>query len=162
MSTLSVRTPSDTQVEVSRSFASSVALVWRALTEPALVNRWLLGPPGWSMPVCESDFRVGGRYEYGWRSEADGGEFGFVGEFREIEPQSKIVHTEGLREGSPGAEVAGGSLVTITFEEMGGVTTVVTTIEYPSKEARDAVLAQGMTDGMEMSYRHLDELLARL
>ncbi len=161
MNTLSVRTPSDTQVEVSRRFASSVALVWRALTEPALVNRWLLGPPGWSMPVCESDFRVGGSYEYGWRSE-DGGEFGFVGEFQEIEQHSKIVHTEGLRAGSPGAEVAGGSLVTINFEEMGGATKVVTTIEYPSKEARDAVLTQGMTDGMEMSYRHLDELLARL
>ena len=114
------------------------------------------------MPVCESDFRVGGRYEYGWRSESDGGEFGFVGEFREIEPHSRIVHTEELREGSPGADVAGGSLVTIAFEEMGEVTTVVTTIEYPSKEARDAVLAQGMTEGMEMSYTHLDELLTGL
>ena len=162
MSTLSVRTPSDTQVEVSRSFASSLTVVWRALTEPSLVNRWLLGPPGWSMPVCESDFRVGGSYEYGWRNETDGGEFGFIGEFREIERHSKIVHTEGLREGSPWAEAAGGSLVTITFEEIGGATTVVTTIEYSSKEARDAVLIQGMTDGMEMSYRHLDELLAGL
>jgi len=160
MNTLSVRTPSDTQVEVSRNFASSLALVWRALTETSLVKRWLLGPPGWSMPVCESDFRVGGRYEYGWRSEADGGEFGFVGEFREIEPHSKIVHTEGLREGSPGAEDASESLITITFEEAGGATTVVTTIDYSSKETRDAVLAQGMTDGMEMSYRQLDELLA--
>jgi uncharacterized protein YndB with AHSA1/START domain len=159
MSTLSVRTPSDTQVEVSRSFASPLAPVWRALTEPVLVNRWLLGPPGWSMPVCESDFQVGGSYEYGWRNETDGGEFGFVGEFREIEPHSKIVHTEGLREGSPGAEVAGGSLVTINFEEVGEATTVVTTIEYPSKEARDGVLAQGMTEEMEMSYRHLDKLL---
>ena len=161
MSTLSFRTPSDAQVEVSRSFDSSLALVWRALTEPELVNRWLLGPPGWSMPVCESDFRVGGTYEYGWRNESDGGEFGFIGEFREIEPLSKIVHTEGLREGSPGAEAAGGTLITITFDEMDGTTTVVTTIEYPSKEARDAVLAQGMTDGMEMSYRNLDELTAR-
>jgi uncharacterized protein YndB with AHSA1/START domain len=87
MSILSVRTPSDTQVEVSRSFASSLALVWR------------------------------------WRSEADG-EFGFVGEFREIEPHAKIVHTEGLRDGSPGAEVAGGTLVTITFEEVSGATTI--------------------------------------
>ena len=120
------------------------------------VSRWLLGPPGWSMPVCEPDSRSAAD------TSTEGGEFGFVGEFREIEPPSKIVHTEGLREGSPGAEVAGGSLVTITFEEMGGATTVVTTIEYPSKEARDAVLAQGMTDGMEMSYRHLDELLAGL
>jgi uncharacterized protein YndB with AHSA1/START domain len=162
MTTLSVRTPSDTEVEVSRRFASSLVLVWGALTEPALVNRWLLGPPGWSMPVCESDFWVGGRYEYGWRSEDDGAEFGFVGEFREIERHSKLVHTEGLREGSPGAEVAGGTLVTITFEEMSGATTVVTKIEYPSKEARDTVLAQGMTDGMEMSYRRLDELLAGL
>ncbi len=162
MSKLSVRTPSDTQVEVSRSFSSYSDLVWRAMTEPALVNRWLLGPPGWSMPVCESDFRVGGHYEYGWRSDADGSEFGFVGEFREIEPHSKIVHTEGLREGSPGADMAGGSLVVISFVETAGTTTVVTTIEYPSKGARDAVMAQGMTDGMEMSYRQLDELLAGL
>ena len=162
MSPLSVRTPSDTQVEVSRSFDSPLALVWRALTEPALVNRWLLGPPGWSMPVCESDFRVGGTYEYGWRSETDGSEFGFVGEFREIEPHSRIVHTEGLREGSPGAEAAGGSVITISFAEMGGATTVDTTIEYPSEAARDAALAQGMTDGMEMSYRQLDELLPGL
>ena len=162
MTKLSFRTPSDTQVEVSRSFDSRLALVWRALTEPALVNRWLLGPPGWSMPVCRSDFRVGGRYEYGWRNEEDGSEFGFVGEFRQIEPQALIVHTEGLRDGSPGAEAAGGTLITITLEESGDVTTVVTTIEYPSEEARDAVLAQGMTDGMEMSYRQLDELLAGL
>ena len=162
MSKLSVRTPSDTQVEVSRSFASPPALVWRAMTEPTLVNRWLLGPPGWSMPVCESDFRVGGHYEYGWQSDADESEFGFVGEFREIEPNSKIVHTEGLREGSPGADMAGGSLVTILFEELAGTTTVVTTIEYPSKDARDAVLAQGMTDGMAMSYHQLDGLLAKL
>lgn len=114
------------------------------------------------MPVCESDFRVGGRYEYGWRSDADGSEFGFVGEFVEIEPHQKLVHTEGLREGSPGAEVAGGSLITITFDDVGGATTVVTTIEYPSGEARDAVLAHGMTDGMEASYRRLDELLGGL
>ncbi|MGI9667676.1 MAG: SRPBCC family protein [Acidimicrobiia bacterium] len=162
MSTLSVQTPTDTQVAVSRSFDSSLTLVWNALTEPALVKRWLLGPPGWTMPVCESDFRVGGSYEYGWRNEADGSEFGFVGEFREIGQHSKIVHTEGLRDGSPGAEVAGSSLVTISFEEIGAATTVVTTIEYSSREARDAVLAQGMTDGMEMSYRNLDELLAGL
>lgn len=162
MSSLSVRTPSDTQVQVSRRFAASVDLLWRALTEPALVQRWLLGPPGWTMPVCRSDFRVGGSYEYGWRSEADGAAFGFVGEFREIEPHARIVHTEGLSEGSPGAEEAGASLVTIAFEAQGDDTMVVTTIEYPSPEARDAVLAQGMTDGMEMSYRHLDELLAGL
>ena len=162
MSTLTVRTPSETEVEVRRSFASPLAPVWRALTEPSLVQRWLLGPPGWSMPVCESDFRVGGHYEYGWRSDADGEEFGFVGEFREIEHHARIVHTEGLREGSPGAEAAGESLITIAFEESDGATTVDTTVGYSSTEARDAALAHGMTDGMEMSYRRLDELLAAL
>ena len=156
---LSLKTPSETQVEVTRSFDSPVALVWRALSEPELVRRWLLGPPGWTMPVCQSDFRVGGAYEYGWRSAEGEQEFGFVGEFREIEPNSRIVHTER----TPGVTPEGSeTLVTITFREGAGGTNLVTAIEYPSSEGRDAALASGMEAGMESSYRKLDELLAGL
>ena len=78
-----VTLPSDREVKVTRSFKASRSLVYRAYTEPALVQQWLLGPPGWSMPVCELDVRVGGRYRWRWRSDTDASEFGFAGTFRD-------------------------------------------------------------------------------
>ena len=91
-----VTLPSDQEVKVTRSFQAARPLVYRAYTEPALVQRWLLGPPGWSMPVCEMDVRVGGRYRWRWRSDKDASEFGFAGTFREVEPPSRLVHTENV------------------------------------------------------------------
>jgi uncharacterized protein YndB with AHSA1/START domain len=155
-----VTLPSDREVRVTRSFNAPRALVYRAFTEPALVQRWLLGPPGWSMPVCEMDVRVGGRYRWRWRSDKDASEFGFAGTFREVQPLSKLVHTEAYDPGTVGdAHPQGEALVSVTFTEDGGVTTVTTLIDFGSKEARDAAVATGMTDGMEQSYQLLDGLL---
>jgi uncharacterized protein YndB with AHSA1/START domain len=80
-----VTQPSDREVQVRRSFKAPQTLVYRAYTEPELVQQWLLGPPGWSMPVCEMDVRVGGRYRWRWRNNEDGAEFGFSGTFREVQ-----------------------------------------------------------------------------
>jgi uncharacterized protein YndB with AHSA1/START domain len=147
-------------VKVIRSFKAPRALVYRAWTEPELVRRWLLGPPGWSMPVCEMDVRVGGRYQWRWRSEDNANEFGFTGAFREVQPASRIVHTEAYDPGTVGGGFPGeDAIVTVTFAEEGGVTTVTTLIDFGSKEARDAAVATGMTDGMEQSYQLLDRLL---
>jgi uncharacterized protein YndB with AHSA1/START domain len=155
-----VTTPSEREVQVARSFRAPRGLVYRAYTEPPLVRRWMLGPPGWSMPVCEMDVRVGGTYRWRWRNDEDGSEFGFTGTFREIEPASRIVHTEAYDPGSIGGGYPGNdALVTITFAESGGITTVTTLIDFGSKEARDAAVATGMTDGMEQSYQLLDRLL---
>ena len=155
-----VTQPSDREVKVTRSFRAPRALVYRAYTEPELVRRWLLGPPGWSMPVCEMDVRVCGRYRWRWRNDEDGSEFGFSGTFREVQPASKIVHTEAYDPGSVGGEYPpNDALVTVTFVEDGGVTTMTTLIDFGSKEARDAAVATGMTDGMEQSYQLLDRLL---
>src|SRR5688572_32586667 len=85
-----VTLPSDREVKVTRSFRAPRALVYRAYTEPELVRRWLLGPPGWTMPVCEMDVRVGGRYRWRWLSNEDKTEFGFSGVFREVEPRVKL------------------------------------------------------------------------
>ena len=155
-----VTTPSEREVHVTRSFKAPRDLVYRAYTEPALVRQWLLGPPGWSMPVCEMDVRIGGRYTWRWRSDENGSEFGFSGTFRDVQPSSKIVHTEAydpgtLTESYPGKE----ALVTVTFSEDRGVTTVKTLIDFGSKEARDGAVATGMTDGMEQSYQQLERLL---
>ncbi|HXY36146.1 MAG TPA: SRPBCC domain-containing protein, partial [Planctomycetaceae bacterium] len=86
--------PSDTEVLVKRSFDAPVKLVWRAYMEPELMRRWCGGPPGWSMPVCEMDMRVGGKYRWRWRSDENGQEFGFTGEVLEVTPHAKIVHTQ--------------------------------------------------------------------
>jgi len=157
-----VALPSDREVSVSRAFNAGRALVYEAYTTPELVRRWLLGPPGWTMPVCEMDVRVGGRFRWVWRSDEDGSEFGFHGEFREVDAPAKLRHTEAYDPGSVGGSMgeAGEAMVTVTFTETGGITTLTTLIDYGSKEARDAAMSTGMTDGMEMSYQKLDGLLA--
>ncbi len=125
-----------------------------------MVKQWQLGPPGWTMPVCEMDVRVGGHYRWGWRNDADGSEFGFTGTFREVEPESRLVYSERFEPGTIGGEYPGSeSLVTITFTEEDGVTTLTSFMDFGSKSARDAALATGMTDGMEQSYALLDRWL---
>jgi uncharacterized protein YndB with AHSA1/START domain len=158
--TAQVTLPGDREVKVTRSFRAPRALVYKAYTDPELVRRWLLGPPGWSMPVCEMDVRVGGRYRWRWRNDQDGSEFGFTGTFRELQPSAKIVHTEAFEPGTAGEQYPEKeALVTITFTEDAGMTTMTTLIDFGSKEARDAAVATGMTDGMEQSYQLLDRLL---
>jgi uncharacterized protein YndB with AHSA1/START domain len=156
-----VSMPSDREVQVRRSFDAPAALVWRAYSEPDLMRRWLQGTPGWSMPVCEMDFRVGGKYRWRWRSDDGEQEFGFTGEHLEVVPCSKIVHTQYFDAGDLNVSMGSDpSVITVTFEEAGGITTVTTTIKFASKADRDAAFATGMTDGMEENYKHLDGVLA--
>ncbi len=157
-----VSLPSDHEVVVTRTFSAPRSLVFRAYTEPALMQRWLNGPPGWTMPLCEMDVREGGTYRWGWRSDEDGQEFGFHGVFEEVDPPARIRHTQFYDPGDMGGsmEAAGEVTITVTFEEREGVTTVTTRMTYASREARDGAFASGMTDGMELSYQSLDTLLA--
>jgi uncharacterized protein YndB with AHSA1/START domain len=157
-----VTLPNDFEVVVVRKFAAPRTLVFEAITTPRLLQRWMLGPPGWEMPVCEMDLRVGGAYRWRWR-DAQGAEFGFSGEFREIVPPARIVHVERFDPGNVGGDMVGGesgeAVVTTELAEQAGVTIQTMTIRYSSKEIRDAALKTGMTDGMEMSYAKLDALL---
>ena len=158
-----VSTPSDQEVLVKRSFDATADLVWRAYTEPALMRRWLTAMPGWSMPVCEMTTEVGGKYRWRWRDEANGVEFGFTGEMLEVEPGSKIVHTQEYDPGTMGGSMGdGASVITVTFNEADGITDVSTSIKFASKADRDAAVSTGMTDGMEMSYKQLDEVLGEV
>jgi uncharacterized protein YndB with AHSA1/START domain len=158
-----VTLPNDRDVVVVRSFNARRTLVFDAWTKPELLQRWLLGPPGWTMPVCEMDVRPGGKYRWRWRSEKDGKEFGFSGEFREVVRPSRLVTIERYEPGDVGGAMVGGEMgaafVTSVLMEKDGVTTHTMTIRYESKEVRDAAVKTGMTDGMEMSYQKLDELL---
>lgn len=146
--------PTDRAVTVTRQFDAPADLVFACHTKPQLLQRWLLGPDGWTMPVCEVAAEVGGTYRYVWRSTTDGHEFGFTGQFREVEVPTRIVHTESMI-GQPGE-----ALVTTTFTEANGRTTLSVTMSFESGAMREQVLATGMTDGMAVSYDRLDELLA--
>jgi uncharacterized protein YndB with AHSA1/START domain len=158
-----VTLPSDREVQVTRSFKAPRALVYRAYTEPALVQRWMLGPPGWTMPVCEMDVRPGGRFRWRWRSDDGTSEFGFSGTYRDVQPPSRIVHTEAYDPGTIGGQYPGEeALITVTLEEQRGVTTMTTLMDFKSKDARDAAVSTGMTGGMEQSYQLLDRLLGEI
>jgi uncharacterized protein YndB with AHSA1/START domain len=152
---LTVTTPSDREIVMTRVFDAPRKLVWEALTTPALLKRWLLGPPGWTMTVCEMDLRVGGAYRYEWRKE-NGTTMGMGGVLREVVAPERMTATEQFDE----AWYPGEALVSQVLTELAGKTTITMTLRYESKEARDMVVKSGATSGMEMGYARLAELLA--
>ena len=153
--TLKLTTQGDREVVITRVFDAPRSLVWDAHTKPELLKRWLSGPPGWSMAVCEMDLRVGGAYRWVWRGP-DGTEMGMGGVHREIVPPERIVCTQLFDEDWTGGEAVG----TLVLTERDGKTTLTNTILYASREARDAVLRTPMEQGMAMGYDRLEELLA--
>ena len=158
-----VSTPNEREIVLRRDFAAPRRLVFDAFTKPELVRQWLLGPPGHEMPVCEIDLRAGGAYRYVWRDTEAGAEMASYGEFREIVPPERIVHTERFEmTGMEQVDMGEDSVITTVFTEDAGTTTVTMTCRYPSREIRDGVLASGMADGVEASYARLDELLKTL
>jgi uncharacterized protein YndB with AHSA1/START domain len=148
-------TRGDREILVTRDFAAPRRLVFDAFTKPELVRRWLLGPPGWTMPLCEIDLRVGGSYRYAWRSENDGAQMAMGGVFREVIALERLVATEKF----DAAWYPGEALNTSVFAETHGVTRITITVLYESKEARDTARRSGMEHGMAASYDRLESLL---
>jgi len=156
MEALKLTTPSDREIAMTRVFDAPRKLVFDAHTKPDLVRQWLLGPPGWSMQVCEMDVRVGGKYRWVWRHHRDGTTMGMGGVYREIVKPERLVVTERFDE----AWYPGEALNTLVLVEQGGRTTLTQTMRYESREARDAVLKSGMESGVKASYDRLADLLA--
>jgi uncharacterized protein YndB with AHSA1/START domain len=154
--TLAIAAKGDREITMTRRFAAPAAMVFEAWTNPALLRRWLLGPPGWTMPVCEVDFRVGGAYRYEWRNE-QGQTMGVGGVYREIDPPHRFVATERFDE----AWYPGESLITITFAEKDGETEMTTTMRYESTAARDGVLKSPMEGGVKQSYDRLAAIVEK-
>ena len=154
---LIIQTDNDLEVVIIREFDAPRDLLYRCHTEADLVRQWLLGPPGWTMPVCEIDARVGGKYRYVWKQDS-GAEMGMGGLFRVIVRPERIVNTQLFDQDWTGGETVG----TMTLTESNGRTTLHNVVVYASKEARDGALMTGMTDGMQMSYQQLDALLDAL
>ena len=150
----------DTHARITRAFEAPRHLLWRAHTEPELMKKWMLGPDGWEMTVCENDFVVGGTYRNAWApvGGTPGEPFGFDGENLVIEPERRLVSTERMT-GAPFPP----NVNDLSFDEVDGATLLTLLITFPDLAQRDMVLATGMTDGMEASYQRLErEVLGNL
>jgi uncharacterized protein YndB with AHSA1/START domain len=151
----SFTTPSDREVAVTRVFNAPRRLVFDAWTNPGHLPHWMLGPEGWTMPVCEVDLRPGGGWHFVWR-KSDGSEMEMRGVYKEVAPPERLVSTESW--GGDWPE----TLNTLVLSEENGKTTSTLTIRYPSKAARDAALKTGMKDGMNESFDRLAEHLSTM
>ena len=151
---LTVSTPTDRDVQMTRVFDAPRRLVYDAMTKPELLKQWLFGPDGWSLEVCEIDLRVGGAFRYVWRGPG-GQTMGMRGVFREISPPERVVQTE--RFDDPWYE--GEAVGTLVLVERAGQTHLTLTVRYASQAVRDAVLKTGMAGGVAAGYDRLAGLL---
>jgi uncharacterized protein YndB with AHSA1/START domain len=156
--TFTIKANGDREIVVTRVFDAPRRLVFDAYTKPELIKQWLIGPDGWSMPICETDLRPGGKYRYVWRNDTDGSEMGMGGIYREVAPPERIVATELFDE----VWYPGEAVDTIVLTEQGGKTTLTQTILYNSRETRDAVLKSPMQTGMAASYDRLEKFVPSL
>jgi uncharacterized protein YndB with AHSA1/START domain len=157
--TLKVTTPTDREIVMTRVVDAPRALVFDAMSKAELIKRWLTGPPGWSMVECENDLKVGGSFRHVWLGP-DGAVMAMRGVYREIVPPERIVRTESFELGCDAQ--AGEQVGTLALTEQDGKTTITLTVLFPSKDARDAMIASGMERGVAAGYDKLEELLTSL
>jgi uncharacterized protein YndB with AHSA1/START domain len=153
MNKMTLTTEGDTHIIVTRHFAAPPEAVYRAHTEPALIQQWLLGPDGWTMPVCINDARPGGKFRYEW-ANANGQSFSVTGEFLALNPFHRLVHVERMHlpDRTPDNHVE------TTFEPDGTGTLMTIRMTLPDAATRAAMLSTGMEHGMEASYQRLEKL----
>jgi len=147
-------TEGDRHVVVTRRFAAPPEAVYRAHTEPAIIQKWILGPDGWTMPVCVCEAKPGGKIRYEW-SNGQGGGFSLTGEFVTLTPFSRIVHVERMHLPATTPD----NTIETRFAPDGEGTLMTMRMELPNEAARTAMLASGMDKGMEASYARLERML---
>jgi uncharacterized protein YndB with AHSA1/START domain len=153
MSKLTLKTEGDKYVIVTRRFAAPPEAVYRAHTEPEIIQKWMLGPEGWTMPVCQIDARPGGKIRYEW-SNGKGRGFYLTGECIELEPYHRLVHVERMHLPDPTPD----NHIETTFEPDGDGTLMTMRMTLPDAQTRAAMLSTGMEHGMEVSYVRLEGL----
>ena len=153
MSKMTLKTEGETHVIVTRRFAAPPETLYRAHTEPKLIQQWLVGPDGWTMPVCISEAYPGGRMRYEW-SDGKGGGFYLTGEYLELDPCVRIVHVERMHLPDPTPD----NHVETRFDPDGAGTMMTMRMTLPDAQTRSAMLATGMERGMEACYVRLEEM----
>lgn len=154
MTALAIRTEGDTHVVITRRFAAPPESVYRAHTEPELIRKWMLGPDGWTMPVCINDPRPGGAFRYEW-ADGNGNGFYVTGEFLELVPFSRIAHVERMHLPDPTPD----NHIVSTFERDKTGTLMTMRMTLPDAATRAIMLKSGMEYGMEASFTRLEAML---
>ncbi len=154
MSKLTLKTEGDRYIVVTRRFAAPPEAVYRAHTDPELIQKWMLGPNGWTMPVCISEARPNGQMRFEWANTKGGG-FHLTGEYLELEPYTRIVHVERMFLPDPTPD----NHVETRFEPDGTGTLMTVRMTIPDAQTRAAMLRTGMEHGMEASYVRLEGIL---
>jgi uncharacterized protein YndB with AHSA1/START domain len=154
MSKMTLKIEGDRHIVVTRHFAAPPEAVYRAHTEPELIQKWLLGPDGWTMPVCISEARPHGKLRYEW-TDGKGGGFYLTGEYLELQPYSRIVHVERMHLPDPTPD----NHVETTFEPDGTGTLMTMRMTLPDAKTRASMLDTGMEHGMEASYVRLESII---
>jgi uncharacterized protein YndB with AHSA1/START domain len=155
MSKMTLKTEGDRFVVVTRRFAAPPKAVYRAHTDPKIIQQWMLGPEGWTMPVCINDARPGGKIRYEW-TDGKGGGFYLTGEFLELDPPRRIVHVERMHL----PDVTPDNIVETRFEPDGIGTFMTMRMTLPDAQTRAAMLSTGMEQGMEASYVRLESMIS--
>lgn len=155
MSKMTLKTEGDRYVMVTRKFAASPEAVYRAHTDAKLMQKWMLGPDGWTMPVCINEARPGGKMRFEW-TDGKGNGFYLTGEYVTLEPYSRIVHVERMHLPDPTPD----NHVETRFEADGSGTLMTMRMTLPDEKTRAAMLATGMEHGMEASYVRMEGLIA--
>jgi uncharacterized protein YndB with AHSA1/START domain len=154
VSKMTLKTEGDRHVVVTRRFAASPEAVYRAHTEKKLIQKWMLGPDGWTMPLCVCEARPGGKIRYDW-ADGKGAGFYLTGEFVELTPFSRIVHIERMHL----PDVTPDNHIETRFEPDGTGTLMTMRMTLPDQATRTAMLASGMESGMETSYVRLETVI---
>jgi uncharacterized protein YndB with AHSA1/START domain len=154
MSKMTLKTEGDTHIVVTRRFAAPPEAVYRAHTDAKLIQKWLLGPDGWTMPVCINEARPGGKFRYEW-TNGKGGGFYITGEFIDLQPYGKIVHIERMHLPDPTPD----NHIETRFDPDGTGTLMTMRMTLPDEKTRAAMLATGMEGGMEASYERLERTI---
>jgi len=155
MSKITLKTEGDRHVVVTRKFAASPEAVYRAHTDSKLMQKWMLGPDGWTMPVCINEAKPGGKMRFEW-SDGKGNGFYLTGEYVALEPYSRIVHVERMHLPDPTPD----NHVETRFDADGSGTLMTMRMTLPDEKTRAAMLATGMEHGMEASYVRMEGLIA--
>jgi uncharacterized protein YndB with AHSA1/START domain len=150
MSKLMLKTEGDTHI------VATPEAVYRAHTDPKIIQQWLLGPEGWTIPVCINEAWPGGKFRYEWTNGKGG--FHITGEYLELEPYSRIVHVERMFLPDPTPD----NHVETRFDPDGAGTLMTMRMTLPDAETRAMMLATGMEHGMEASYRRLEDLIGEV
>lgn len=147
---------SEREVTITRVFDAPARLLFEAYSKPEHIKQWF-GPVGWPVTLCEMDFRVGGKFRFAMTGPSGKQNTPFGGTYREIIQNRKIVYDNGFE-----TDGAGRMLVTVSFDEQGGQTTLTLHTVFESIAMYRSHMSRGFEQGTNSGLDQLGALVAAM